>query len=309
MIRMIKIFINSFSFKKIFQNGNASWRSIIAYFLFIVLVTSFPLNLQIFQNDGWKGLNTITMGIREAAPNWFPNELPNDVALSSNGLYTPTETTYYYESILVDGTFYQFVINPQTEDEIIEFTTLYTEEGVVTKDTNGQVVLTPYQKAIVLCKDKVLYYDNTSDPIIGNYHHINQVIHFTELKSMEKFAALTLLLDAIDGAFNQYMVFSNILINTATQLAMNLVMVVIIAAIFLLIRIKYKKVTNYHQNVGILISSMTIPSILSFIIGIIGIIEMNSFGVVLFQLLTPLIAIGAIYLGSGEKDSSIKYTA
>ncbi len=306
---MIKIFINSFSFRKIFQNGNASWKHIIAYFLLIVLITSFPLNYQIFQNDGWKGLNTITMGIREVTPSWFPNELPNDVALSKSGLYTPVETSYYYEATLPDNTSYQFVINPQSVNEKDDFTTVYTEEGIATKDTNGVTIITPYQKAIVLCKDRMLYYDNSKEPIVGNYNHIEEVVHFTELKSMEKFAALTLLLDAIDGGFNQYMVFSNILINTLTQLSMNLIMIVIIAAIFLLIRIKYKKVTNYHQNIGILTSAMTIPSILSFIIGIIGMIEINSFGVVLFQLLTPLIAIGAIYLGSGEKDISIKYTA
>ena len=114
--------------------------------------------------------------------------------------------------------------------------------------------MTPYQKAIVLCKDKILYYDNSKKPIVGNYDHIEEVIHFTELKNMDKYTALTLLLDAIDGGFNQYMVFSSILINTLTQLFMNLIMVVIIAAIFLLFRIKYKKVTNYRQNIGILIS-------------------------------------------------------
>ena len=52
---------------------------------------------------------------------------------------------------------------------------------------------------------------------------------------------------------------------------------------------------------------MTIPSILSFIIGILE--NRNQFfGVVLFQLLTPLIAIGAIYL-PWRKDIGIKYTA
>lgn len=308
-MHMIKIFVNSFSFKKIFQNGNASWKSMIAYFLLIVLITSFPLNLQIFQNDGWQGLNTVTMGIREVAPIWFPNELPNDVSLSNNGLYSPVEQAYYFEATLADHTQYQLVINPQTINEDTGFTIVYTEEGIATKDTNGLTIMTPYQTAIVLCRDKMLYYDHSNKPIVGNYDHLEGVINFTELKSMEKFAALTLLFDAIDGGFNQYMVFSNILINTLTQLAMNLIMVVIIAAIFLLIRIKYKKVTNYHQNVGILISAMTIPSTISFIIAMIGVIEMNSFGVVLFQLLTPLIAIGAIYLGSGEKDISIKYTA
>ena len=105
------------------------------------------------------------------------------------------------------------------------------------------------------------------------------------------------------------MVFSNVLINTGTQLLMNTIMVLIIGTIFLLIRIKYKRVTTFRNNIAILISSMTIPSIISFIIGILGIIEMNSFGVVLFQLLTPLIAIGAIYLGSNEKDPSIKHVA
>lgn len=305
---MIKIFINSFSFKKIFQNGAAKWRSIIGYFLLITLITSFPLNLQIVQNDGWQGLNTITLGIREVSPSWFPNDLPNDVAISRNGLYVPVEKAYYYEAILADSTNYQFVINPQEITEDLEFTVVYTEAGVVTKDSNGFIKTTPYERAIVLCKDKILYYDNSLQPIVGKYDKVVGVINFTELKGMDKFAGITLLFDAIDSGFNQYMVFSNILINTLTQLAMNLIMVLIIAAIFLLIRIKYKKVTNYHQNVGILISSMTIPSIISFIIGIIGLIEMNSFGVVLFQLLTPLIAIGAVYLGSGEKEVSTKYT-
>lgn len=280
---------------------------LIAYFLIIVLITSFPLNLQIVQNDGWEGLNTITLGIRETSPSWFPLELPNDVSISKNGLYVPVEKSYYYESTLADGIKYQFIINPVEDSHGVIIESIYTEKGIVTLDESGNKVTTPYYKAIILCKDKILYYDNTDEPTIGNYDGIKGIINFTELKNLEKSEAITLLCDAIDSGFSQYMVFSNVLINTGTQLLMNTIMVLIIGTIFLLIRIKYKRVTTFRNNIAILISSMTIPSIISFIIGILGIIEMNSFGVVLFQLLTPLIAIGAIYLGSNEKDPSIKH--
>lgn len=304
---MINLLINSFTFKRIFSIRDTKISKVIGYFLIIVLVVSFPLNLQIVQNDGWKDLNTITYSIKETSPTWFPLQLPNDVVLSKQGLYMPIEKTYHYEGLTNKNIKYEIIINPIDENPTVGNKIVYTRDSIKVLQDDGSVIIEKYGKAIILCSDCVLYYNNSDEATIGSYSKISKEINFTDLKSMEKSEATIIFFDAIDSCFSEFMVFSNVIVNTLTQLLMNLILILIISAIFLLVRIKYKRVTNYKQNVVILISSMTIPSIISFFIGIIGIIEVNSFGVVLFQLLTPLIAIGAIYKGSNEKDPSVKY--
>ena len=128
------------------------------------------------------------------------------------------------------------------------------------------------------------------------------------MKFDETNGALTLL-DTIDGCFNDLMIVSNLVINTFTQLLLNTLFVLAESLIFMLVRVKYQRITNFSQNINIVVASMVIPSIICFIAGVFNIIEMSSFTVVLFQLLSPLIAIGAIYKGSNIKDPSIKYTA
>ena len=304
---MLKFIINSFTFKGVFENRNAKTLTVVLYFLIILFATSFPLNYQIVHNNGWEELNTITFAWKENVPNWLPNELPNDVVFSKNGMTMPIEKTYVYTSIYEEST-YMLVINPIDKTPQVG-EKVYTEEGIKSLNDSGEVITETYQKTILLCHDKVIYYYKGDDVVKGSYDKITDTINLSMLKGMNETEAASIFLSMIDSCFSPYMVLSNVLISTLTQLMLNVILVFMISAIFLLVKVNYTRITTYRENINIIVSSMTIPTLISFIIGIIGLMEITAFSVVLFQLITPLIALAAIYKGSGIKQSSTKYVA
>lgn len=309
---MIKILFNSFTFKRIFSLKDHKGIPFFFYFLIIILITSFPMNFQLVKNDGWEKLTSTTIELRTANLEWFPSELPSDGVINSYGLDLTYDTTYHYSSILSDNKEFLFIINPVEENKIdlsIANKTYYTKDYIINIDDSLNKTITYYSKCIIMAKKNIYYYYNTDKPMIGNYSKVDRSIFFNDLKSFQYDGKdpLDTFLNIVDGAFNKYLVLSNVLVNTLTQLALNTILIFVISLIFLLIRIKYKKVCGFTDNLKIVISSMTIPSIISFVVGMLNIIELNSFTVVLFQFLTPLIAMGAIYKGSGIKVASKKH--
>lgn len=274
----------------------------IFWFIILVFVTSFPLNFQIISNNGWSELNTVTLNWKQKTPSWS-NNLPTEMYISQSGLETSQSETYVYTNTYENKT-YTLVFNPESNNIVDGKIYLHNGYKEVGKDE-----LIPYTNCVVLDDTATYYYKADGKSITGNYKTVKGQISSNQLNSLNQAEAATILFDAIDSCFNSFMIFSNIFINTLTQFALNLIMILLISAIFMLIRIKYEKVVNYTQSLRIFISSMTIPGLISFVVGITGLAELTSFTVVLFQLITPLLALGAIYKGSKIKDPSIKYVA
>lgn len=277
---MIKILANSFSFPRIFSLRKVKKTKIMLYFVFLVFMIAFPLNYQIIRNDGFRGLDTFTYDLRTANPAWLPDNLPSDMSVSRNGLNFLNDQEYAFTT-LIDGEAFVIIINPVNP---------------VTEATN----------TIVLEKEQVLFFDANGNFLKGDYEGVSQIIDFSELKTLDKSQAVDIFMTMIDGAFSPYVVFYSIMVNTLIQFGMNLILLLILAAIFLMIRINYKPVTNFSENINIIVASMTIPALISFLVGMLGIIDFNSFMVVLFQFLTPLLAMLAIYKGSGQVEVSTK---
>lgn len=301
---MLKFLSKCFTFKGIFSLRDYKKGPVIFLFLILVFVTSFPLNMAIIKNNGWKGLNTVTYAWRTTHPTWLPSGLPNDYVITKNGLEVvpSNDVTYVFETtnqINDKEVVTKLIINPL---EIID-NKIYDKNNNLIYDYQNKT----NQRAIVLSQKEIIYYGD-DNILTSDYKHVPEAVNFTNLKLDINEGGLKFL-DIIDGAFSDMMIISNLLINTGTQLLLNTIFVIVEAAIFLLVRIKYQRVTNFSQNINIVIASMIIPSIISFIAGILNIIEFSSFTVVLFQLLAPLIAIGAIYKGSNIKDPLIKHTA
>ena len=299
---MFNFLYNCFTFKGIFENRNSRLRYNVFWFIVLVFVTSFPLNFQIISNNGWSELNTVTLNWKQLTPSWT-NNLPGDMFISSNGLETSLQETYVYTNTYENKT-YTLVFNPNSNNVVDG--KIYLHDGY---KLVGSDEVIKYTNCVVLDDDLTYYYKADGKSITGNYKTIKGQVSSNQLNSLTQAEAATILFSTIDSCFNSFMIFSNIFINTLTQFALNLIMIFLISAIFILIRIKYEKVVNYTQALRIFISSMTIPGLISFVVGITGLAELTSFTVVLFQLITPLLALGAIYKGSKIKDPSIKYVA
>jgi maltodextrin utilization protein YvdJ len=251
----------------------------ILLFIVLVLMTAFPLNYQIIQNSGFKGLNVVTYDLRVSLPSWLPDELPSGFYVSSSGLQ-PLDREYSYTTAVGDKT-YTVIINPAQD---------------VTEASN----------TIVLMRDKIRFFDGKGTEIEGNYGRVTTPVTYANLVTMDKGEAVNEFFNMVDGAFSEYMIFFSVVVNTGIQYLMNLLFVIVLALILLMVRINYKKVTAFGENINIIIASMVIPSLLSFVIGLTGIYQLSTFTVVTFQLFTPLIALGAIYRGGKEREISVR---
>jgi maltodextrin utilization protein YvdJ len=225
-------------------------------------------------------LDTFTYDLRTANPAWLPDSLPSDMSISRSGLNFLNDQEYSFTTP-IEGEGFMIIINPAAP---------------VTEATN----------TIVLEKEQVLFFDGKGNFLKGDYDGVSEIIDFSELKTLDKSQAVDVFMSMIDGAFSPYAVLYSILVNTMIQFGMNIILLLILAGIFLMIRVNYKPVTNFGENINIIVASMTIPALIGFLVGMLGIIEFNSFTVVLFQFLTPLIAMLAIYKGSGQTEVSTK---
>lgn len=274
---MLKIFANGFSFKGIFSIKNNSRWSFLFYFLFLVLLLSFPLNIQIIRTGGWD-LYNFTSGIQQEYPTWLPSGLPEDIEISKSGMYYENAVVSTFETTNVAGDTLYLVFAPVAEYIITD-------------------------RSLVFEENRIVYYESTGNELFYvSYENINQVVRFSDLRLMPQGQAVDIFTTMIDEAFSSYAIFRSVGIYTMITFALNLLLVGVVGLIFIFVRIRFQKVTNFEENIKIIIASMTIPSLISFIIGIVGIIEINAFTSVIFQLLTPIVALFSIYKGANLKE-------
>ncbi len=278
---MLKIIANSFKFKNIFNLRNHSLKYFIFYFLILVFIISFPLNYQIIKTGGWD-LYNFSAGIRQQYPDWIPLELPEDIEISKSGMYYENEVVSTFQTTNLDGEELNIIFMPFDEYEVDD-------------------------RSLVFETDRIVYYDvDGIQRLEVGYSNIKTVVRFSELRMTTQANAVSKFATMLDEAFSSYAIFVSVVYYTAITAFLNLVLILVVSAIFIFVRIRFQKVTNFTDNLKIVIASMTIPSLISFIVGILGVMEINAFTVVIYQFATPLIALVAIYKGSKIKEISNK---
>lgn len=278
---MLKIIANSFKFKNIFNLRNHHLKAFIFYFLLLIFIISFPLNYQIIKTGGWD-LYNFSAGIRQNYPDWLPSELPEDIEISKSGMYYEVEEIRTFQTTNLDGEELSIVFMPFKD---------YSVEG----------------RSLVFEAKRIVYYDAEGKLALEvGYSNIKTTVRFRDLRLSTQSQAVDKFADMIDEAFSSYAIFVSVVYYTAITGFLNLVLVLVVSGIFVFVRIRFQKVTKFTDNLKIVIASMTIPSLVSFIVGIAGVMEINAFTVVIYQFATPLIALIAIYKGSKIKEISNK---
>lgn len=279
---MIKFFVDSFRINRIYDLRETKGVKVIFYFLLLILIISFPLNLQIIRSSGWDFYD-FTAGMRESYPDWLPYDLPEDIEFTNSGMYYEnTENTVFLTS------------NLDNQDLYIAFSPL--DDYVATDRT------------LVFSKDRISYYNETGTYLFSTgYDRVDGVVRFYDLKLGTQTNAVNKFATMIEDCFSGYAQFKSIIYNVVINFVINLLLVLVVSFLFIFIRIKFQRVTSFIDNTKIVTASMTIPAMISFTIGILGIMELSAFSAVIFQFATPIIAYVAIYRGSKIKEVSNKY--
>lgn len=280
---MVRFFVDSFQVKKIYNLKDTKGVKVFFYFLLLILIISFPLNLKIIQSGGWD-LYDFTAGIRQSYPDWLPADLPEDIEISSTGMYYEDTTNSVFLTTNLDDQDLYIVISPLNDYVATDRTLVFDADNISYYDADGNFMFS------------------------ADYSRVSGVVRFYDLQLGTQANAVEKFCSVIEDSFGGYAQFKSIIYNTAINLLLNVIMIFTVSLLFLFIRIRYQKVTNYKENVYIVIASMTIPAMLGMIIGLTGVMELSAFSVVIFQFATPIIAYIAIYRGSKIKEINNKYS-
>jgi len=279
---MLKFFVDSFQVKKIYDLKDSKWKTIFFYFLLLVLIISFPLNLQIIRSGGWD-LYNFTAGIREVYPDWLPDDLPEDIEISATGMnYEDTSNSVFLTHNIDDQDLY-IVFSPLAD-------------------------YVPTDRTLVFEENQISYYDETGTYMFSaDYSRVEGIVRFYDLQLGTQSNAVDKLASIIEDSFGGYAQFKSIALNVLINLVLEVLLVLTVSFLFIFIRIKYQKVTTFSDNIKIVISSMTMPALVGMIVGFLSVIELSAFTIVIFQFMTPIIAYIAIYRGSKIKEPSNKH--
>ncbi len=216
--------------------------------------------------------------MRETYPDWLPADLPEDIEISSAGMnYIDTDNTVFLTSNLDDQDLY-IVFSPLVDYQ-------------------------PTDRTLVFEPDQISYYDENGEYMFSTgYNRTQGVISFYNLKLESQSEAVNQFAGMIEDAFSGFAQFRSIIYNIGINLVLNTIMVSVVSFLFVFIRIRYQKVTTFKDNIKIVIASMTIPSLIGLLFGLIGVMELSAFSVVIFQFATPIIAYFAIYKGASVKE-------
>lgn len=242
---IVNYFKNSFFPKRILSMRKEKFWKVLIFFLLLSIISLFPFNIKNLEG-GFKS------GLTEENLTGYPlPNLPEGVKLGLLfGVITPNDEEIIY--------------NRQFNETDITYYFNYKGSVDDFKKLNKQ--------SIAFTKEQVLYTNGRGNILPGNYHgFIEEVVNFSEINLLlenEKQAALINLSSYIESAFARYNAVYSIAIYSIIQISMYILMIIILAAITQLYRFKYGVFMSFLESVKVIVFCMTIPALLSFIVGI-----------------------------------------
>ncbi len=248
---LVRIFRDSFFLNRVLQLRFIKFWKFIIYFLIVSFLSLFSFNYTNLKKGGWK------LGFVEY--NFLSSEnvnvkLPNDIVIRRlsgvNSLSGQSQTVIYKDS----------------KNKDIQYRFLVNEDLLPLNDHDLQV------RQLIFTNKRVLYVkgDGTS-PLEGDYNHFPEEVRFEDINNIanakEKTQALKNLANQIEKSFGKQNAFYTIVTYSTVQILLYIILILLLSGILQLFRLGYAKYMNYFDGIKIVISTMTIPSLLSFIIG------------------------------------------
>ena len=239
---ILKYFKNSiFSLKGIYELKSEKVFKILIYFIFMSLLSLLPHNIEIIREKGFK-LGFISEVYKEDNKTMLINTKAEVVGFAGLRCSDDFKVEYY------EFKDYDLVIDYNNEYDI---------------KTNNK------EKAVlILQKTEVLYYDQNRAFMRGNYDSFDRDIRFSELRFND--SIYQELFTNLEKSFYSYIIFFSIINNVMVQTGMYLIMIILMAIILSFLKYGFSKKMKFIEIVKILVLSMTLPSVIVFILGWFG---------------------------------------
>ena len=247
---LVRIFRDSFIFNRVLKLRHEAFWKFGIYFIIISLISLFSFNFTNLRTGGWKLGFVENILLQEKN---YDKQLPSSITIRKLSGVNST-----------DGD--QLLFYENNEGKIIRFW-FVTNEGEDFVNTN--IDLTAEQ---LIFTNKRTYYvkGDGKGLMIGSYQNFPEEISFETINTLpdnERRVQLTILAETIEKSFGRQNAFFTIITFSSVQLALYVVLVLLLALVLQLFRFVYVDYMSYIDGVKIVISTMTIPSVISFIIG------------------------------------------
>jgi maltodextrin utilization protein YvdJ len=248
---LVKIFRDSFYLDRILKLRFLKFWYFIIYFFLISFVSLFSFNYANLKEGGWK------LGFVEY--NFISVEnvnvkLPNDIVIRPlsgvKSLSGQSQSVIYNDS--VNGQIlYRFLIN---------------EEGLTLNKEDLKV------RQLIFTDKRILYVKGDgSVPLEGDYDNFSEEVRFESINNItnakEKREALVSLANSIEKGFGKQNAFFTIITYSTVQILLYILLIFLLSAILQLFRFGYTKFMSFFDGMKIVIATMTVPSVISFVIG------------------------------------------
>jgi maltodextrin utilization protein YvdJ len=248
---LVRYFKYGFQYKEVFNHLNEKGIKVFLYFMMLILVTAFPLNYLIVNEQGWR-LDFIEESFRVETPTW---DLPNDCEIRLNNFVCQTNLVYRYEHRGIE-----FVFNGTNEDINLD------------------------ERRLIFMENMIVYTNGNGAQMPGaNYAGFEETFSFFELNLMdgvEREQAYIAFGQSIESTFGPYIVMYSVLANTMVTVLTSMLFVLLLALVLQLFRFGLSTFFTFKESLVLIVYLMTFPAILSFIIGFFS----PSFSPVIFQL-------------------------
>ena len=245
---LVKIFKDSFILKNTLKLRHEAFWKFVIYFLIISLISMFSFNITNLQSGGWK------LGFVE---NIFLLE-------ENHGVELPSEITIRRLSGVNSTTNSEkMLILSQNKKTQIIFRFVPNEDSNFEIDYN--------QQQIIFTNLRTYYVKGDGKGVMrGSYENFPEEISFETINTLpekERVVELGNFAETIEKSFGRQNAFFTIMTFSSVQLGLYIFLVAILGGVLQLFRFVYVSYMSYLDGVKIVISTMTIPSIISFIIG------------------------------------------
>jgi maltodextrin utilization protein YvdJ len=236
---IIRFFKYSVDYPHYFEHAKEKGWKVVIFFFLLSLISLFPMNLLIVQEDGWK-LDFIEQSFITETPSW---QLPDDCSITANELVCDTDTVYFYEH---QGITYIFNIDTDEYRDSDEKSIIFMK---------NQVVYTNGEGAYMIGYDYKGFDDNLS------FRSLNLATGEDRDQMYEQFGA------SIETSFSNYIIFYTLLVNTFTSIGLYAFFVLVMSLVIQLFRFGYSSFLTFRETTKMVVFAMGLPSIISLIVG------------------------------------------
>lgn len=256
----------SFQFDRLLTHFNEKFIKVFIYFIFLSLIYLIPMNYLIVRESGWR-MDFIQQDFLDETPVW---DMPAGCIINLNRFYCEDNTV-----TVLDHADVTYVFNGTKAD--------------VSKTV----------KQMVFTKDAMIYSDGRGNQMTSsgyegfNYFSSNSFnLETGDLRDI----AFTDFAKSVEASFSQYIVLYAVATNTAVNVFIQFIFILLLALVLQLFRFGYQTFFSYLDGIKFVMLSMGLPTIVALIVGLLQ----PSFGSVFFQL-TMGLTVMIVMLKFGRK--------